>query len=1321
MHQLWTLIWKSIKVRRRSVSSTLVDVLGPLGVILLYIVCKVFLVNYTVETTDSLKYARDADIIRNNKFNTINGENLHNYLCTEILFQYKPEGNSAQLSKAYAGQRNHRSSQQKDSERSEFKDQVEKHCNVKLIDTNNVKQKLDEIFNYRKYFKSADRRDLSRNKGDPLYDAKNGCFSAENSSNNTNFVLHQAGIELRSFDAKSKHNKSVLDYKLYMTDSLTTNIINIPYELQNLYREYHYPYGSMGSGRAILESCLIGVAYQMRVSNSNSSNSSNIKFPEKILWSIVADPIWADPQQIPILFMVLSVVAFTINGTYILMRVTDDIEMGVYHYLRMSGVSAVVYWSSHFIITIVHLGVQNLIICLLLSIPMNEHLFDPIYELSFGMKYLMLTLLSIIYTLHLMAISLFFTKTTHAVAVYGLIYVSSTFHILLFVASWGPACFTSFIMTTLLLLLPIPVYTNMLIVITGISMKTSESFGWKHAGMVLSYSGQFEYSVIELLLIQVFQAIFWACVIIIRDKQLLSTDKFRPTVISCLCESVFSLSCIWDTGMLPVSDKPPSKLDKVNPDKRVACSLRHVCVDGVHFNFGNLERLNALFREKSQSEVERHTLAAMNYIASHKASSKSKSLEKSKLNNVPRSKGSGKRQTENATNNNTTGITNNMNIVTPAELLSQQKKNGFANVSVDFSFNQITYVIGAVQFKELLFAIILGLRTPDSGEVLIDGRGFPYDIRDKFRRQIGYLGERDMFFSNMSTFENLQFFGSMRDPNYRSYDSESNYVLSLLHLTGRKESSPGALTTRSKRKLSLAVAIVGHTKVLLLVEPTLGLRWKPRCQVLNLLKKYKTIRSILIDTTDIDEAVTCGDKIVLLRNEKIEFDETPQKLKQQLRCGYRIRFSPVKSLQKLNLSGLQQFLQTAFGSDALGSLERWSNTLTEEEAHKQALTNLANKSSKGGKSLDSKTKFNLAKDNLMLCVRPGVNGHKGLKVLMEKFIEYRSNSSISGSNSGIGGMFGFRVTLIEFDSLEDIIVSRIGYQNYPDLPTDLLASMSLDLKESVLRSANTEAKIMLDNNLVDFNSSPMSIIKDRLLGTDSKHIILLSLILPLISVATCFILANMSHSLHDDTKPDPYDATRLYNNRTGFFTHSTSAQISVEPNAISLSKKLAELWPSGADIKKDLGDLGGENDFDQLKDAMNQSKSLLVSSIYMDVISGDSTIFYSSSLPYSIVAALRMFGQFLFTITSGLNLTETKRLNYDEKYESFYRADFEEFQHEWHAVLNGIIIRRYYYGVGFGLSEGLAIGSMALTPGRHLLEVSYIDHYRICLIEITDH
>jgi ABC-type multidrug transport system ATPase subunit len=91
-----------------------------------------------------------------------------------------------------------------------------------------------------------------------------------------------------------------------------------------------------------------------------------------------------------------------------------------------------------------------------------------------------------------------------------------------------------------------------------------------------------------------------------------------------------------------------------------------------------------------------------------------------------------------------------------------------------------------------------------------------------------------------------------------------------------------------KRKLSLGMALMAKSKLIILDEPTSGLDVESRRQVWDLIKFIRPGRSIIMSTQHIEEADELSNRICIMSQGKILALDTPKNIKKQFGVGYNL-------------------------------------------------------------------------------------------------------------------------------------------------------------------------------------------------------------------------------------------------------------------------------------------------------------------------------------------------------------------------------------------------------------------------------------------------
>ena len=91
-----------------------------------------------------------------------------------------------------------------------------------------------------------------------------------------------------------------------------------------------------------------------------------------------------------------------------------------------------------------------------------------------------------------------------------------------------------------------------------------------------------------------------------------------------------------------------------------------------------------------------------------------------------------------------------------------------------------------------------------------------------------------------------------------------------------------------KRRLSVAMAVTGGSKVIILDEPTSGLDPFNRRSLWELIRKFKSNRSIILTTHFMEEADALSDRIAIMNHGQIKCCGSPIFLKNTFGSGYRL-------------------------------------------------------------------------------------------------------------------------------------------------------------------------------------------------------------------------------------------------------------------------------------------------------------------------------------------------------------------------------------------------------------------------------------------------
>lgn len=184
--------------------------------------------------------------------------------------------------------------------------------------------------------------------------------------------------------------------------------------------------------------------------------------------------------------------------------------------------------------------------------------------------------------------------------------------------------------------------------------------------------------------------------------------------------------------------------------------------------------------------------------------------------------------------------------------------------------------------KSSLMRILVTLMKPSSGRVLVNGKDTAKH-RDYVRSMLGYLPQDFSFFSNLKTYEFLDYAarlsGMSSGKKRRAAVDKMLEEVALFDVRNRKA---GKLSGGMKRRLGIAQALINDPKIVIVDEPTTGLDPEERIRFRNLLARISSQDVIIILSTHIvaDISSTC-EHMALLNRGQVAFTGSPEEIIRQ--------------------------------------------------------------------------------------------------------------------------------------------------------------------------------------------------------------------------------------------------------------------------------------------------------------------------------------------------------------------------------------------------------------------------------------------------------
>ena len=180
--------------------------------------------------------------------------------------------------------------------------------------------------------------------------------------------------------------------------------------------------------------------------------------------------------------------------------------------------------------------------------------------------------------------------------------------------------------------------------------------------------------------------------------------------------------------------------------------------------------------------------------------------------------------------------------------------------------------------KTVLLRCIVGLLTPDQGEVLYDGRNaltFNKKERQLLRREMGMLFQNAALFDSMSVLENVMFpLDMFSTKTYNERLKRARFCLERVNLLDAQDKSPEELSGGMQKRAAIARAIALEPRYLFCDEPNSGLDPKTSLIIDELIhgitKEYNI--TTIVNTHDMNSVMNIGDHILFLAGGEISWE-----------------------------------------------------------------------------------------------------------------------------------------------------------------------------------------------------------------------------------------------------------------------------------------------------------------------------------------------------------------------------------------------------------------------------------------------------------------
>lgn len=187
--------------------------------------------------------------------------------------------------------------------------------------------------------------------------------------------------------------------------------------------------------------------------------------------------------------------------------------------------------------------------------------------------------------------------------------------------------------------------------------------------------------------------------------------------------------------------------------------------------------------------------------------------------------------------------------------------------------------------KTTTLSMLTGEFDPSEGSLAVGGVSV---YHADFVKKLGFCPQVDPLLDLMTAYETLYFFGRIRGIPFEELNQRVGSLVKQVGLLKHAHRPCGTYSGGNKRKLSLAVALIGNPRVLLLDEPSTGMDPEARRGMWAAIERVSSGRSIVLVSHSMEECEALCTRIGIMVNGRLQCLGSSQHIKSRFGAGYQI-------------------------------------------------------------------------------------------------------------------------------------------------------------------------------------------------------------------------------------------------------------------------------------------------------------------------------------------------------------------------------------------------------------------------------------------------
>ena len=182
--------------------------------------------------------------------------------------------------------------------------------------------------------------------------------------------------------------------------------------------------------------------------------------------------------------------------------------------------------------------------------------------------------------------------------------------------------------------------------------------------------------------------------------------------------------------------------------------------------------------------------------------------------------------------------------------------------------------------KSTTMNMITGYIESTTGEIIVDGYNIDRKPK-KVKKQIGYMPEGVPLYTDLTVKEFVTYMAEIKKVDRKTRKEKVEKIIEQTGLKDVEKKLIKKLSRGYKQRVSMAGALVGEPKILILDEPTVGLDPKQITEIRNLIKELGKEHTVILSSHILSEVSQICNRVIIINKGKIVAIDTPENLEKK--------------------------------------------------------------------------------------------------------------------------------------------------------------------------------------------------------------------------------------------------------------------------------------------------------------------------------------------------------------------------------------------------------------------------------------------------------